>query len=599
MIQDPLRVVDGFQSLGRGVNNGSSPVVLPRDQVSMAVNAIFRGEFISQRPGWQRVPLSVGDDASWFATANFTRASFFKPLGAPKQCVAMVAGRLFAFNLVDYKVRDITPAGDPNIASLPCWFCPAERWLIVQDGKSKPLVYNGASSRRLGVGELPVGTVMAYANGRVWVANPSRTGFMAGDIVGGPSGTPGYAFQDAILKTSENAFLATNGNFSVPANLGLITAMVVPAAIDTSLGQGPLQVCTEAGICSVNAPTDRSQWQSLTYPLQTISVLNNGFVAQTAATLVNGDVWYRSPDGLRSYQITRRDSTQWASTPLSREMRPILDADQPVPPPVAQANRLALASMALFDNRLLTTTACRKDASNRVYWLGLVSLDFDNLNAVANIATRNPPAYDGLWTGLRILQVLADGDDCLLFALNADNENEVWRITKDASFDDGDGRVQWSYETPAFNFADKGFERKELSTGVVFYNDLQGTVDHTIRYRPGSAIDWQPWAAWQDCGTMETCGLTGCAPPTLQPQYRDYQRLPMPADDCNPQTSTPYRHGYQFQVRHEITGHCSVRALMVVAHQMQEDPQGACPPELAGCLAAPGCPADNFTYTAA
>lgn len=599
MISDPLRVVDGFQSLGSGVNNGSAPVTLPRNQVSMAVNAIFRGEFIAQRPGWERVPLVFEDngDDDRFQNHIFQRATFFHPPGAPKQVVASIRGRLFAFNLVDRRVFNATIPADPNIAGLPVWFCEAEQWLIVQDGRSKPLLYNGSSCRRLGVGELPVGTIMAYANGRVWVANIARNGFTAGDIVGGPSGTPAYNYRDAILRTSENAFLATNGNFSVPANMGLITAMVVPAAIDTSLGQGPLQVCTAQGIVSVNAPTDRSQWQTLTYPLQTISVLNNGMEAQTATVLVNGDVWYRSPDGIRSFQVTRRDTTQWTSTPLSREMRPVLDKDQPDSPPIPSANRLAYASAALFDNRLLVTTQCRWEADNQVTWRALVSLDFDPLNAVQNIATRNPPAYDGIWTGLRILQVLADGDDCIVFALNNDNQNEVWRITKDAPFDDGDQRVAWSYETPAFNFSDKGFERKSLDTGVVYYNDLQGTVSHALFYRPDQATAWQPWANWQDCATMSTCGLADCAPPTLQPQYRTYQRMPMPADDCNPQTGTPYRHGFEFQVRHELTGHCSVRKLALVAHQLQEDPQGACPPELPGCLATPACPADNLSYT--
>lgn len=601
MIADSLRVVDGFQSLGRGVNNGSAPVTLPRDQVSFAVNAVFRGEFISQRPGWEPLSISLASlsDASEFSERVFQRASFFHPVGAPKQVVAAIGGKLFAFNVADFVVRDITPSNDPNIASLPIWFCEAERWLIVQDGRSKPLVYNGASSRRLGVGELPTGTVMAYANGRVWVANPARNGFMAGDIVGGPSGTPGYNFKDAILKTSENSYLATNGNFSIPANLGPITAMVTPAAIDTSLGQGPLQVFTETGICSVNAPVDRETWQKLQYPIQSISVLNSGAVSQAATVLVNSDIWYRGGDGLRSFQITRRDATQWAQTPLSREMRPILDADQQDTPLSPSANRMAFASAALFDNRLLVTTSCRWEADNQVTWRALVSLDFDPLNAVANLTQRNPPAYDGIWTGRRILQVLADGNDCFLFTLNSDNENEVWKITKDALFDNRSTRVQWSYETPAFSFNDKGFERKSLDTGVLFYSDIQGEVDHTVYFRPDQDACWHTWASWQVCANNETCVLSDCAAPAnLQPQYRPYERLPMPNDDCDPASGKPFRHGYEFQVRHEITGHCSVRKLVVIAHQMEEDPQGACPPVVAGCQTSACCPLENFSYTA-
>jgi hypothetical protein len=100
--------------------------------------------------------------------------------------------------------------------------------LVVQDGQAAPWIYDGGLNRRsdtLGIGgtrEVPVGTAMAYSQGRMVVALPEGTSFVIGDIVGGPSGTYGYDFKDALLKFTENDIIGQGGSFTIPRTLGTL-----------------------------------------------------------------------------------------------------------------------------------------------------------------------------------------------------------------------------------------------------------------------------------------------------------------------------------------------------------------------------------------
>jgi len=65
---------------------------------------------------------------------------------------------------------------------------------------------------------IPCGKQWAYCQGRIWTTLPSGTQFVAGDIVGGSSGTAANNFLDAILYTMQNTLLSNGGTFSLPGN---------------------------------------------------------------------------------------------------------------------------------------------------------------------------------------------------------------------------------------------------------------------------------------------------------------------------------------------------------------------------------------------
>ncbi len=607
MIKDPGRTSDGFTELSGGMDSGVAPSIIRQNQVANMVNATVRGVFIKPRPGMNKRLLKFpGLEPSSFEDGKFQGAKAYRTSSGDDVLMAAISGRMFKVDIADqFTVQDVTIPGNPNSSLLEqVWMEQAEEFFIMQDGVSAAYIFNGASARRAVVGEIPTGTVMSYTMGRLWIASPDRRQFVAGDLVYGPSGTATYSFRDAVLKMTENDLLVTGGAFSVPNNAGEITAMIGVANLDVANGQGPLQVFTATMGFSVNAPTDRTIWKQVTYPLVTASLVNFGPLSQNGCVQINSDVWFRSQDGVRSFVLGRRNfstsiftALTWANTPISDEMRPILELDQQV--------LLDRASSVNFDNRFLTTIS-PVYSTHGVRFRGLAALNF---STISGIGRQSPPAWEGVWTGVRILQILKatvnKTDRCFIFALDTNNKIVLWELSKADKFDQSNKRIEWSYESRSMRFltpagADSGL--KHLVTGQHSIDELTGTANFVLQVRPDQYPVWMPWASWSDCATFQDCDTPKCGSPQtgprqFLPQFRPDTRLPRPPDSCDVVSGKPLDLGFEFQVRETITGYCRIKRVLLHAHVVDESPLGECPGE-SPCVDIAGCESNPFTYQA-
>lgn len=391
MIRDPGRVTDGFASLERGVDSGRNPSLLSRNQVAWAENLTFRGGYLVPRPGWKRIGLlSASLEANYadvFAIGKFQGAEFYDDTANGKgYLICQAGGRLYRITPDEPAVvLDITPANDPNSAVLAqAWLVQADNYMVVQDGQSKPFIFDGTTTRRASDTEVPIGSgPMAYGMLRLWVAKGNA--YVAGDVAGGPT---------SVVNFTENTYIAEGGEFSLPLSAGNITAMKFVATPNTALGQGELLIFTPGAVFSNTAPIDRDQWKNLTQPVQTITLINNGSQSQASTVLVNGDVFMRSRDGIRSVIQAVRYFQQWGNTPLSKEMTRVIVRDA--------LGLLNFSSAVEFDNRMLMT--CRPEPiPNGAHHGGVIALDFD---LVTSMGEKSPPAYDGVWTGPQIYQLV-------------------------------------------------------------------------------------------------------------------------------------------------------------------------------------------------
>lgn len=442
----------------------------------------------------------------------------------------------------------------------------AEEFMVIQDGQSYPIFYNGAVAT-IGnkVGDLPVGTVLTYGLGRIWVAKGRE--FAAGDIVNGDE----ILGRANVLKFTENTYLAEGGAFALPMQSGSVTGMIFTANLDASLGQGELLIGSARGIASVNVPPDRDTWKNLQYPVQRISALEYGPLSHESMVLVNSDVFYRARDGIRSFVIARRDFGTWGNTPISKEMARVLDLDS--------QGLLNFVSAVNFDNRYLITVSPVK-VTNGCYFKGLVALDFD---LISSMGRKAPPAYDGLWTGINPTKILKgefEGEDrCFVFHRNDDEENELWEISKTERFDttpEGERRIKSFIETRSFNFETVN-QIKKLQTADVFFDNVVGEVDFDVKFRPDQYPVWTDWASWSEEAIYKKCPTTGCL--TLgnyQPQFRPRMRLPQPSDACEESTGRPLRFGYEFQGRIQWTGFARLKTFVMYADITDEEPFGEC-----------------------
>lgn len=393
--------------------------------------------------------------------------------------------------------------------------------------------------------ELPAGRMGAYGEGRIWMSAINGIEFLASDIVGGSSGSQPYNGRDAILKVTENTFLLS-GNFKVTGDAGTIAAMIFPAMLDTSMGQGPLQVFCTNLVFSCQTPVDATTWQDLTNPILPVALRGAGGTGQDAVILANADTIFRSGDNqIRSMLLARLDFNKWGNTPISHEVDRVVNFED--------ETLMPYCSGIEFDNRVLIT--CDPTSTEYgVVWAGLLAL---NLDPLSSIAGKSQSIWEGRWSGLNILKLIRFKNSSRAFALalGATNLIELWELLSSGvlELDSGTTSITWSVETPMMFLNTKGkgmFDLVNLTNGELYISDLlpNSTIHIDVEYRPdyyeSGWFTWHGFNVTTDANTQQYRTRVGLGSPSVK--------------DCIPFTNIPARTGRWFQLRITVTGHCKL-----------------------------------------
>jgi hypothetical protein len=560
------RLLDGFKTLEAGTQEGKSPSLLGNNQCARAFNTTFRGGYATCRPPYKKFILRFqnAEQRDWFLTHNVQGRHIYRsPLGSITIIVS-IGGRIFKIDpkkTSSMNVVELTPTGDANPMRRPhVWMEQAENYLIIQDGQSTPLIYDGAVCRRSSLGdpqyEVPVGCMMAYGLGRLVVVRPHRRSYVIGDIVHG--GTE-------VIQFTEDNYLNEGGDIVVPLP-GEITSVKFTAQIDRSTGQGDLVVSTQYGACTARVGEKRETWKDI--PFQMVAMLGFGFLSQNSTTVCNGDIFFRATDGIRSLAMWRQGfQSSWDMTPISREISKTLSFDSP--------SLLGFCESVLFDNRLLTL--CNQSPlPNGCYHRGIAVLDFD---LISGMSEKTAPAYDGLWTGLNATAIVAgdfgSGDRCFIFHRNADGENELWELLKSGNYDDGVNPIVWTIEgMTMLRMGATPQSLKQLNTGDISYEGAYGIVHTLIQFKPDQAPCWTTWHEFTICAKTRVCDGSCSQPITYLPQYRTKKRFPQPPDTCNTSDNKRVRFGFEFQPRITITGKAVINTFRMSATEITENLDG-------------------------
>lgn len=581
----PKRYTDGFSTLEGGMYSGVHPSLVGLNQFSYGVNVRVRGGYATNRPGFKPFLLNFADEEAetWFKTKNVQGAGYYQQSNGTPVIITSIGGRIFA-------VYPLNPPNSDNVIELTdgdvnsekeiqAWMIQAEQYFIIQNGVDRPFIYDGATLRRsvAAQDEVPVGKMMEYGVGRLIVVLPNQREYVIGDIVGG--GT-------SVIRFTESRVVNEGGSITVPIP-GSITAVKLIAVLDRGTRQGDLVVHTDQGAVTAQIGAPRTTWKEIQF--QQIAILKNGSLSQNATVLVNGDMFYRAYDGIRSLAMAQRDfQSQWATTPVSREVERVLRLDN--------VSLLSVGSAVLFDNRIIMTCTPYPRGFG-FYHKGLISLDFD---PISSMGQKSPPAYDGLWTGLQatalVVGAFNNAERCFAFHVNGDWENEIWEISRDDAFDDQDVQIPATIESRSYLFA-APFSLKNLDSGDLWIDRLEGSVTFDIKFKPDQYPLWTDWHTWSECASKMTCeqDSIGCMTLTnYQPQYRPRMQLPQPADNCVTGNEKPLRMGYQFQTRIAWMGKARIQGFRIHAQDIDEPPYGC--RQSTACTALTGCNDDPATY---
>ncbi len=482
MIVDKNRVYDGWFSLEAGVDAGRAPTLLEPNFAVSAENMVFRGGHPTTRPGFRKLSENFlngdhcydangndsqhfinGQQASlWYRTAIFQGAVGYSPHHGQDCLMAMIGGRVFQIipGPLDAQVTEIV-LPQRNSYKLPiAYMLQADKWLVVQDGQSSPILYDGNTARRSVVTgdptktEVPVGTIMAYGMGRIVVIVNNRD-VAFGDLYGSHSG-PDPA--DSLVLFTERNFLAGGFDAAIPFQQGVATGAAFFPQLDTSTGNGQLLVFSERGASAFFLSLDRSQWQ--TSQFQILALLTTGLRGHRSISVVNEDLWFRAEDGYRSYRQARSEPSGWAHIPLSTNVRQFLDVDTPW--------LLKYGSSIYFDNRVIGTCSPTWNAGpfdspligggyGRPAHEGMVVVDFDILSS---FGTKFRPAWDGHWSKMKISQLVTGRFNgitrAFAFGLEEQDDgtfhNQLYELSLNDK-DDWDGLIEWELVSRSFDFS--------------------------------------------------------------------------------------------------------------------------------------------------
>jgi hypothetical protein len=448
--------------------------------------------------------------------------------------------------------------------------------------------------------KMPIGTIMEYAFGRVFVSDRFNQIYASDIIYGG-----GFTDTKNTENFTEIGYWAEGGAFSTPAMMGNITGMKVMPQIGTNLrGQGELVVLTGNGAFSMDVSIPRSQWN--TSNIQRISLLGRGCTSPYLG-LANSELWFRSHDGWAFYSNSQSEFARYFSLrKLSREVNKWVENDTPW--------MKQFASTMFFDNYIISTVSPQTYRAEGVeglnrYHRGMVVLDLDQSSSPAPDAQLSF-RWNGIWTGIRptqLLTALIQGEKRGFgFSFDADNKNRLYEFTISQGDDygpNGSRQIESFFTTGRYDFNRSGatnkFLRKKITGGEMWMSEIKGEVDSYVDFRADSNPCWSQLKVPTTFG-CDPCSpvVTECFPQRGGNRYKRYKFNTPDPSECNDLAGIPSVEGSEFQIKVNLTGAATVDRVRLMANIKNNDdsPVGDCPEENQECEPFSCCQEKYWQY---
>lgn len=553
----PGWIPEVFSTSESGVSSAFDAELIPQNQLAWMKNGRIRGGKAHTRPFLKErmiLPTGLIQGASYFSIQD-------------GMLVVQVDGKIYRVRINTHTFSyEPIPLEWDNSGVLPyAWMQETVGNLVIQDGQSYPIIYDGSTARRAdpAESEVPRGTVMAYGNGRLWVA-VNENEVVAGDI-------KTKTFQSE-LKFTESQYFSGGGAFYFPFAINGMA--FVPASGGS--GYGSLLVYGKNQTHGVRADiAQRDLWPDYPGFIQPV-LLSTGAVSHFSLVEVNQDLYWRDGfGGLRSLRSSVTDENGPGNAPISREISRITDHES--------VHRLGNCSAIYFGNRLIMTASPFINIYGQTSYRDLVSLDFAPMSSMRG---KSPPSYDGEWEGLnfvRLLQGQFRGERrAFVLTTDSDQQNRLWEIVEEGTGDQflicvGTSYVPVNTQVPVvmeFPARDWGMpkDRKRLDRCDVYLSELKGEIELEVYWR---ADNYQKWNLWDGRTTCASTTDPATDTPHVFKNVRSQERpqimtftIPYGKNEI---TERALDVGFEFQIRLVLRGYGKINRLVVLAKKLEEN----------------------------
>jgi len=541
-----------FETCPGGVSSAVAPELLPPGQFAWGANIAIRGGKPHTRPPiLERMQLPSGLHQG---------SCYFGVQGG--MIITSIEGRIYRLRIGSstFSYEEIPLSFVNSSLIKQVWMQQTIETLVIQDGQSNAILYNGSTARRAGPDEVPRGTIMAYGNGRLWVAINQKE-LVAGDIRTRTAGSE--------LKFTETNYLSGGGTLYFPRGITGLEFIPITGAADF----GTLIVFSRDSADSIRADvTSRDMWPQMAGFVTSV-FRDIGCSGDWSITQVNQDLYWRDSKGdIRSLANAISTNNTPGSTPISREVQRLVDFDSD--------QLLPWVSSIYFDNRFLQTSSPYINVNGGVSFKDLVSLDF---SPISTMQAKAPPAYDGQWTGIPGIAQLVAGEfngvnRAFAISSGEDGVNRLWEIMTrgrdDAYLSCGSGMfnspIESYVEYPSVDFGSMK-QRKRLRRCDVWLSGLVGELGLRVYWRTDNSQKWYEWDAAETCAkTTDDATNTPHTWKNLlseqRPQIKSFT-IPNGIDDV---TKYSINVGFEFQIRIAVTGQAQIERMMLLANTLPD-----------------------------
>lgn len=317
-----------------------------------------------------------------------------------------------------------------------------------------------------------------------------------------------------------------------PPGTGSFAAYLNALALNSDT---PMTSATGPGWYCFRGTDSLGSWRALTnYVSGTPGVyFPNGAPSGTIPkpSVLDGFVYFVPPSGaIPTYGTDVAD-------PIEDQLLPGLTSASDYSGTAPLASSLGVASV-------ITPPVLGAALDNRNVYNALLPLDLYVVGASGpsnTLTSRSTPAYDGLWTGLNVLQTLTvpvSGQPRAAAVCSFEpDRTEIWYLTDTEMYDGASDRPLCRIETRHDAFQQPG-ELKEFKYAEAWVSGLYGQVDFTLYWRPDNYSLW-----------TRTNTITVNACETGARQQRWALRFAVPADNryYDAATDRDTRKGHSFQ----------------------------------------------------